>query len=726
MRGFKEINFRIRQMIWNGLDHIVRQKYSRLLPYESFLEERPRATFRFFFDSNDLEKIGEKFKQEFPGAYERILREADSICKHHFSFLGYQDLFCADQKDEVNWHLDPVNQKEAPKIWWQKLDCSDSQVVGDPKVIWELNRHQHFLILAKAYLLSGDDKYKNEFISQLESWFLSNPPKMGINWASSLELAYRSIAWIWAYHLFDCRRNLPGGLLNQLFTYLFIQTDHIEHNLSTYFSPNTHLTGEALGLFYIGLFFQGNDDSERWVKKGRDILLEQIEKHVMPDGGYMEQSFWYHRYTLDIYLHFYLLANLNNIDLPVNVGENIERLAEFLMYSMRPDRTFPLIGDDDGGRLLPLDALKGNDLKGLFSTLSIIFQRGDLKFVSESYQEETLFLLGPKSKESYDNIILHEPPSSSKGFKETGYFFMRSNWSGSANYLVFDCGPHGWSNGGHAHADLLSFEIYSGPQPIIVDPGTYVYINEDGWRDSFRGPKSHATLWLDGKPPAVPSNRFHWKKIPSHKLLQFHTSFNHDYVAGCMFADGFDEMVREIHFIKPHYFLIIDTLRGEGEKRLEVRFPLATGEWSLLGAGCWRDEKENPYGIIFLQCAGLEANLDPSWISQVYGKKEMSNTLVLRGSVLLPYREAYLIDLSGKDPLDKPSFALKKNTFRLSIGEESWVGFGAGSKESFHDEEIETDFKAGLLKVLPSGKIEILTAYEGSYLYYQKSQIKVA
>jgi hypothetical protein len=33
---------------------------------------------------------------------------------------------------------------------------------------------------------------------------------------------------------------------------LYAQGRHIESYLSTYFSPNTHLTGEALGLYYLG------------------------------------------------------------------------------------------------------------------------------------------------------------------------------------------------------------------------------------------------------------------------------------------------------------------------------------------------------------------------------------------------------------------------------------------------------------------------------------------
>ena len=76
----------------------------------------------------------------------------------------------------------------------------------------------------------------------------------------------------------------------------------------------------------------------------------------------MERSLWYHRYTLEIYLHFYILSGLNGIELPDEVKNAIESLGEFLMYSSRPDKTFPLMGDDDGGRLLFLDNYTGNDL----------------------------------------------------------------------------------------------------------------------------------------------------------------------------------------------------------------------------------------------------------------------------------------------------------------------------------------------------------------------------
>ena len=41
----------------------------------------------------------------------------------------------------------------------------------------------------------------------------------------------------------------------RLLKFLEVSARHVERYLSTYFSPNTHLTGEALGLLYIGTQF---------------------------------------------------------------------------------------------------------------------------------------------------------------------------------------------------------------------------------------------------------------------------------------------------------------------------------------------------------------------------------------------------------------------------------------------------------------------------------------
>ena len=52
-------------------------------------------------------------------------------------------------------------------------------------------------------------------------------------------------------------------LFTQILKYLYLHGRHLETYLSTYFSPNTHLTGEALGLYYLGTVFPEFSDAER-------------------------------------------------------------------------------------------------------------------------------------------------------------------------------------------------------------------------------------------------------------------------------------------------------------------------------------------------------------------------------------------------------------------------------------------------------------------------------
>jgi len=36
---------------------------------------------------------------------------------------------------------------------------------ADVKVPWELSRHQHFVTLGQAFVLTGDEKYAREFVA---------------------------------------------------------------------------------------------------------------------------------------------------------------------------------------------------------------------------------------------------------------------------------------------------------------------------------------------------------------------------------------------------------------------------------------------------------------------------------------------------------------------------------------------------------------------------------
>jgi Heparinase II/III N-terminus len=145
----------------------------------------------------------------------------------------------------------------------------DAAAIGDSKVIWELNRHQWLVGLGQAYRLTGDERFADMFATTLREWQQANPPGMGINWASSLEAAFRLISWSWALSLFRGSTALSPELRADLVQGIVEHAARIERYLSHYFSPNTHLTGEALGLFYTGVLFPLLPAARRWRRIGR-------------------------------------------------------------------------------------------------------------------------------------------------------------------------------------------------------------------------------------------------------------------------------------------------------------------------------------------------------------------------------------------------------------------------------------------------------------------------
>jgi hypothetical protein len=77
--------------------------------------------------------------------------------------------------------------------------------------------------------------------------------------------------------------------------------------LSVYFSPNTHLIGEAVGLHALGALFPFFPGARDWVERGARIVDEQMTTQVKPDGSLFEQSSYYHIYAVDFFLPHMLL-----------------------------------------------------------------------------------------------------------------------------------------------------------------------------------------------------------------------------------------------------------------------------------------------------------------------------------------------------------------------------------------------------------------------------------
>src|SRR5215468_1718656 len=403
---------------------------------------------RFLPSLEQRRNIVEIMNRRFPDERDDIINTAECALTGIFSLLGHIGLSFGDPPDSpIDWSLDPVSGLRAPLRHWSKLHPIDPLGGGDPKVVWELNRHAHFVTLGQAYWLTSDDRFAAGFVDQASAWIDANPVGMGINWASSLEVAFRSIAWLWALSLCVDSGEVTPDFFARLLKSLIEHGRHIETYLSYYFSPITHLTGEALGLFYLGLALPEMIRAHGWRDLGLRILLEQAQKQVREDGVYFEQSSYYHRYTTDFYTHLFALTRANGIGLDraseATLCQNLEAMLDHLMWITRPDGTSPLFGDDDGGRLIKLTARAANDFRDTLAIGSAIFNRGDWKYVTGAAPAEMLWMIGPEGVARYDRLRAEAPREISREFMSSGYFVMRDGWRRDSSFVLIDCGPHG-------------------------------------------------------------------------------------------------------------------------------------------------------------------------------------------------------------------------------------------------------------------------------------------
>jgi heparinase II/III-like protein len=593
--------------------------------------------------------------EQFPEMCQQVLVLADAACQGRFDLLGYRGLVFGHP---VDWHLDPVSGRRAPFVHWSRINPLDKTAVGDSKVIWELNRHQWLVRLGQAYSQTGDERYAETFAEYLRAWMQANPPGMGINWASSLEVALRLIAWCWALFLFRGSKALSPELFVEILGGIHAHAHHVERYLSYYFSPNTHLTGEALGLVYAGVVFPELRAADRWRKLGAQILIEQSERQILADGVYFEQSTYYQRYTAEIYLHFLILAARNGIEIPATVLERVQRLLDSLLALCWPNGSVPQIGDADGGWILPLAVRAPDDCRGLFSTAAAFFSRSDYAWAAGRLTPETIWLLGHAGVKAYAALCPAPPETSpSRLFAEGGYATMRSGWGPDAHQLIFDVGPLGCPvSGGHGHADLLTIQCSVFGEPYLMDPGTYCYTADPAWRDFFRSTTAHSTVRVDGLNQAVPAGPFAWEIRPRARLLRWLTTPTYDLADAEHHAYRFlrDPVVhrRRVLFVKPRYWVVVDDLEGAAEHRVELRYQFAplkvirdgTPWVRVLGAG-GHALLIRAFAAVPLEANIVEGALAPiqGWVSPVYGQRRPAPVLVYSAVTKLPLRTLTLL-----------------------------------------------------------------------------------
>jgi hypothetical protein len=510
----------------------------------------------FPLNAQDLPVTAAAVLRDFPAAREDALGRGERMLRGDYDLLGYRGLHLGSTPD---WHMDAVHGRRSPVVYWADVAFLDP-AAGDHKVIWELNRHQHWLVWARAHALTGDRRFYRAFVGQLEDWLAANPPLMGINWASMLELALRGLAWLWSLEMFApaaAHEDEPAWIIDLLLA-LDRQLTHIEQNLSRYFSPNTHLSGEALALYVAGCALPELAASARRVAIGREVLIQEATRQVRADGGHAELSAHYHRYSTDFYLLAARVAARAG-DTAAPVFQEAARTQARYLRAICDDRGLrPQLGDDDGGQLFPICGSRVEDGRPTLAIAAVLLGEPGLRI--GAVPEEAYWLCGAEAR----SATLETPHTGSIALNASGYFVSRT---AHGDHLVFDAGPHGFLNGGHAHADALAITLTVADRPLLIDAGTATYTMDLELRDRFRTTVMHNTVILDGRSQSEPRGAFHWATRTTADAPIWRQASEGDYVEGTHAAYAPHRHTRGILSVHGVGWWILDHLLGPPTRR---------------------------------------------------------------------------------------------------------------------------------------------------------------
>jgi hypothetical protein len=593
------------------------------------------------------------------------------------------------QTDLVDHALDPGDPQTALDLIQRAAPARFFAGAGDPAVARallercpdhcrEIGESSHLVQLAQAYAITSDPGFVEACVSAIDADVAAEPADLPRAWnaADGPDAALRLIAWCWVLILLRGAPGVTGTWTGRVVSSIGRHAARLHHAISAYCPPPTHLTCEALALLYAGTVFRELASSAVWREAAVRVLVTESQVQIAADGVHVDQSSWFHRFTIDVYLHFLVLAARNGIPVPPSVSLVVERMVEFLLSIRQPDGSIPQIGDSDGNRLLPLATRGTADARDSFAIAAVLFGRRDFAWAAEGFAPELAWLLGSQGIHAFDGIRPAPPATArSRVFPSGGYAVMSSGWERDAHQMVIDVGPLGCATGGgHGHADLLAVQCAIFGEPTIVDPGTHGYPDDSKWRDYFRSTAAHSTVTIDGESQAEPSGAFGWRRRPRVRLREWHSTAEFDFLDAE--HDGYTRLPdpvwhrRRAIFVKPAFWILVDDLIGAARHRVDLTFQFAPSPSTLLGANAvswgphpWARAHTSSGQVLWispfpsapaqptLKCGVLSPIL--GWTAPDFGRLRPAPMLIYSFAVALPWRIVTLL-LPDRQGLSSP------------------------------------------------------------------------
>lgn len=523
--------------------------------------------------------------------------------EHRFDWLGlgwrqlvYRDLSADPEGVWLQNIVPPLNLTEAQRIWrlidaegyspidwhsdhraayrWDSRRLSSELCIypehgADIKQPWELARLQHLPLLALAYRCAAEglpgfapaERYRREFRNVVLDFTATNPPRHGVNWMGSMEVAIRIANILVAWDLFRA----AGASFDAEFETILAQTTiahgrHVRGHLEQ--RPDArgnHYLANLAGLLYAAAYLGRWGDASAWWAFAHPQMEAEIEHQFHSDGSNFEASTGYHRLSGEIALWSaaLILGEEGTAALEAAVQTRLACIGRFVDVLTRPDGSVPAIGDVDSGRFMKLsgafDAISRNTALAHYPHLEATTWPGEI-YWDEALDNQASLIQACAALQKKATAATAEAwilQSLAAGHRLTAipasltinesadwahlvdqirtesrhparryvlsleddlaptahaypafglYVFQGRSWQ-----LTIRCGSNGQDgSGGHAHNDQLSLTFCRGDRVLIEDPGTAVYHSDPALRNAYRSVQAHfAPRPAQGEPASL-------------------------------------------------------------------------------------------------------------------------------------------------------------------------------------------------------------------------------
>ncbi|HJQ10044.1 MAG TPA: heparinase II/III family protein [Gemmatimonadaceae bacterium] len=486
---------------------------------------------------------------------------------------------------------------EADQPWWlvKHLDAD----AGDIKQVWEPSRFAWAYDLARAFLLTGEERHAGAFEKYFASWHAGNPAFFGPNWSCGQETAIRSIALLYAEAVFR-----PAHLRSaeMLAATLCASGERIADAIGYAMSQrNNHSISEATALIALGVRFQSVHPAARgWITLGKSCLEDSILDQFAEDGWYAQHSFNYLRLALDqcTIAETALLRAIGS-GLSTDAVSRLQSACGLLATVIDAETgEVPNHGSNDGAFVLPITT-------ALFSDYRPVLTAASARFGSPVPSDIPLDL------EPLAWLSLEVPKAAPP--REDGVRAGVSGWVAVRIGAVaaFLRAAHYRNRPGHI--DALHLDIRYRGAPVVVDPGTFSYNQEPPWNNGLAVARVHNGPILDDIEPGMRGPRFLWLTWPSARILSVRMDNGEAFVSATL--DG--RVERRVHVTTDRVY-VTDAALATGAESLRV-------SW-LLHPGTPRSvfRSESPFSYV-------EASPGDAlgWLSPVYDERVASYAIVV-------------------------------------------------------------------------------------------------